>query len=72
MHIRDEGNQRRGAMEQDTFLRRLLNCAVSAAVPEAYICASSDSAIFVPTLLESFLSAFTSPIVFWEGGCLFL
>lgn len=71
MHTHDKGNQRQRVMEQDTFLRLLLNCAVSAAVPQAYICASSDSAIFIPTLLESFLSAFTSPVVFLGRVCVF-
>ena len=66
MHMHDKGTQRQRVMEQDTFLRLTFNCAVSAAVPQTYICTSSDSAIFVLTLLESFLSAFTSPIVFGE------
>lgn len=37
-------------MEKGTFLRLLLNSAESAAVPQAYICVSSDSAMFLPPL----------------------
>lgn len=66
MHIQDEGNHRQGVMEQDNVLRPLFDCAVSAAVPQASSCSSSDSATFVPVQLEFFLSAFTSLIVLCE------
>lgn len=59
-----KGMTGQGLMEQDNVLRLLFDCAVSAAVPQASICSSSDSAIFVSVAFEFFLSAFTSPVVF--------
>lgn len=62
-------------MEQDKVLRLLFDCAVSAAVPQASICSSSDSAVFVPVLLRVIsLSLFKSYslLFFVRRGCLCL